>query len=64
MKLDLTQTNSWPAIKEKARLYQTAKLGNDCVKIIGVVREGIFMINHPKFGDVNVPCVELTNFGL
>ena len=64
MKTNLTPSEIWKQIAGKAHLYQTAKLGTRYVKILRVVQDGTFSIQHPVFGEMHAGCHELTDYCL
>lgn len=61
---NLSPSEIWNEIKGKAHLYQTAKLGTRYVKILRIVQDGTFSIQHPVFGEMHAGCHELTDYCL
>lgn len=64
MKTNLSPSEIWNEIKGKAHLYATAKYAGRWVKILRVVCDGTFSIQHPVFGEMHAGCHELTDYCL
>lgn len=64
MKTSLTPSEIWKEIAGKAHLYSTAKYAGRWVKVLRVVSDGTFSIQHPVFGEMHAGCHELTDYCL